>query len=181
VPLKPSAERGTSRLISLTVLIFAIGAAGMIPDGWAGDVGQPNTTIAQGNPAAVSSGRDLPQVQQAGQTESIPPAGSCVLRDAAGTGTRTVPVPKRVSGPPVQYPPRTLSTWREDWDDVQCDVDETGHPSNCAVVASEHSKSGVFADLALRYVASSQYAPIMLDGRAVTAQCRFHVTIELKS
>jgi hypothetical protein len=38
----------------------------------------------------------------------------------------------------------------------------------------------VFADMALRYVSSAQYAPILFDGNAVTALCRFHVTFELK-
>jgi TonB family protein len=177
--MQPAIEWRVSRLNRAIVLLFAIVTAGIIPDSRAcgGD---------RRDPAGGERGAAL--VQPAGEVATDQRTSGCFLRDPAGTdtldrppgkATRIGPVPNRLDGPRLTYPPRLLSMWTEGWVDVQCDLDESGRPSNCAVIASSDVRDKVFAGTALAYVSSGRYAPATHDGVVVAAQCRSHIAFKL--
>jgi len=87
---------------------------------------------------------------------------------------------KRLDGPPLVYPTRLEIAGLEGWVDVQCDVDETGRTSGCAMIA--HQGSNLFVEAALAYVIGTHYTPATHNGAAVTEpHHRFHIEFKLKN
>lgn len=114
-------------------------------------------------------------------TTSEPPVGPIVFHPnpvpAPTPEVYTVPI--RIDGPALPYPSWARIGGLTGWVDVECDVDETGRTSMCAVVA--HEGSNMFVEAALAYVKATRYSPATRNGVAVTEpHHRFHVVFDLK-
>jgi protein TonB len=114
-----------------------------------------------------------------GPTTSEPPVGPIVFHPIPAPAPDVYKGPVRLGGPPIVYPSRAPSMGLTGSVDVECDVDETGRTSMCAVVA--HEGSNMFVETALAYVQASRYSPATRNGVAVTEpHHRFHIMFDLK-
>ena len=75
------------------------------------------------------------------------------------------------------YPPSLVDDEVEGYADVECDVDTTGHTSNCKV--DEVSGSSLFGASALAFARSSIYSPATHNGVPVMGHHRWRVRFKL--
>jgi len=119
-------------------------------------------------------------VPLANSTDAVPVNRDVAFNPPPAAHPDTVAGAKRLAGPALVYPARPLASGLEGWVDVQCDVDETGRTSQCAVIG--HEGSNAFADAALPYVAAARYSPATHNGVPVTEpHHRFHIEFKLNN
>ncbi|MEI9986506.1 MAG: TonB family protein [Aliidongia sp.] len=132
---------------------------------------RPKIDITIENPPVAKPFADL--------TDKAPPTRDLVMpTPPASAVPETAAGAKRISGPTLTYPPRQLANGQQGWVDVQCDVDETGRPSQCGMI--DHEGSNAFVDDALIFVNGSRYTPATRNGAPVSEpHHRFHIEFKL--
>ncbi len=118
-----------------------------------------------------------------------PNAITAVTNTPPPTQTEVRPAPPPVAAPDQNVSERPLSNAKavypdslvedevEGSADVECDVDTTGHTSNCKVDAV--TGSSLFGSSALNYAESNVYSPATHNGVPVTAHRRWHLNFKL--
>jgi Gram-negative bacterial TonB protein C-terminal len=80
---------------------------------------------------------------------------------------------ERRSGPALIYPAEMRALGRGGWADIQCDIDETGRTSGCAVL---YRSDAAFAGSALAYVGDGTYKTATTkEPNVIYVRHRFHV------
>lgn len=110
---------------------------------------------------------------------NTPPPVQQVIRPAPPPAPpRDVDVSERpISNAQPVYPPSLIDDEIEGTADVECDVDTTGHTSNCKI--DSVTGSSLFGASALAYAESNVYSPATHNGVPVTAHRRWHLNFKL--
>ncbi len=131
----------------------------------------------------------MPDLIVQAKTDAKPPTGAStelphdttvgptVVATAAAIAD-TMAGAKRLAGPPLIYPARLQTMGVEGSVDIQCDVDDMGSTSNCAMI--EHQGAMAFVEEALDYVRATRYSPATRNGVPIAEKNhRFHIVFKL--